>query len=178
MVLIAADLPTVVNISQHAKEYINQAIQGIKNPRDRMLAVTLWNSGIRVSEAVALTKGNIDFQNKVMTVRWLKNRKYNERVVPMHSDLAMLLLVYCGTLKLEERVFPITRQRAWQIITECFKESPHQLRHSFAVHWLRSGGDIVVLHRILGHSKIQTTMEYLKIVPIDQSKELDKISFR
>jgi len=51
------------------------------------------------------------------------------------------------------------------------------LRHSFAVNWLRCGGEIDVLHRILGHSKIQTTMEYLKIVPRDQGKALMGIDF-
>lgn len=54
---------------------------------------------------------------------------------------------------------------------------PHQFRHSFAVNWLRNNGDIIILHRILGHTKIQTTMEYLKIVPTDQGKELLKINF-
>lgn len=71
----------------------------------------------------------------------------------------------------------MTRQRAWQLTQKYLGGHPHQLRHSFAVNWLRSGGEIVVLHRMLGHSKVQTTMEYLKIVPTDQGKELLKIQF-
>jgi len=54
---------------------------------------------------------------------------------------------------------------------------PHQFRHSFAVNWLRCGGELVVLSRMLGHSNIQSTMEYLKIVPLDVGKELLKIQF-
>lgn len=45
------------------------------------------------------------------------------------------------------------------------------------LNWLRSGGDLVVLHKILGHAKIQTTMEYFNIVPTGQGKELVKVQF-
>jgi site-specific recombinase XerD len=48
---------------------------------------------------------------------------------------------------------------------------------AFAVNWLRSDGDVVTLHRILGHANIQTTMIYLRIVPLDQGRELMKIRF-
>ena len=80
-------------------------------------------------------------------------------------------------MKSEDIVFPISRQRAWKISRRYLGGSPHTVRHSFAVNWLRHGGDIVILKNILGHSKIETTMEYLKIVPIDQGKELLKVRF-
>jgi integrase len=112
-----------------------------------------------------------------MTVRWLKSKKYKNRVVPIHSRLLELLNLYTAGLKYEDRIFNITRQRAFQIIKQYLKVSPHKLRHSFAVNWLRCGGNIVTLHKILGHSKIQTTMIYLGIVPVDQGKELEKMVF-
>ena len=120
---------------------------------------------------------NIDFHNYMMTVKWLKSRKYLNRVVPIHPSLCPVLNVYSATKKANERIFPITRQRAWQITRQYLGGHPHQLRHSFAVNWLRCDGDIVTLHRVLGHSKLETTMQYLKIVPVDQGKELIKINF-
>jgi len=159
------------------RDYINKKLDEIKNPEHRMLLQFLWMSGVRITEAVSLTKGKIDFQNYVMTMRWLKSRKYNERIVPLHPRLRELLMLYSASMLADDRVFNISRQRAWQLTRKYLGGHPHQLRHSFAVNWLRCGGDIVVLHRILGHSKIQTTMEYLKIVPIDQGKELIKIQF-
>jgi hypothetical protein len=45
------------------------------------------------------------------------------------------------------------------------------------VSWLRSGGNIIILSRMLGHAKTQSTMEYLKIVPGDQARELLKVQF-
>ena len=160
------------------KDYINQRIEQVSNHQYKMLLVFLWYSGVRITEAVSLRKTDIDFDNYVMNLRWLKRRKYNTRNVPIHPQLRDILQLYVATLKTEDRVFPITRQRAWQITKRYLNGHPHQLRHSFAVNWLRCGGDIVVLHRILGHSKIQTTMEYLKIVPVDQGRELIKIQFR
>lgn len=159
------------------KEYINQVISGISDHKDRMLISFLWRSGVRITEAVSLRKCDIDFKNYVMSVRWLKSRKYRSRNVPLHPQLRDLLQLYTATINLEDRVFPISRQRAWQITQKYLKGNPHKIRHSFAVNWLRCNGDIIILHRVLGHSKVQTTMEYLKIVPVDQGKELLKISF-
>lgn len=159
------------------REYVNGCIDRTPNATHQMLLRFLWMSGVRISEAVALTKGDIDFSNNTFTVKWLKNRKYLHRVVPMHRQLKAVLQLYTGPMLAADRVFPMTRQRAWQITQKTLGGHPHQLRHSFAVNWLRCGGDLVTLHRVLGHSKIQTTMEYLKIVPVDQAKELERISF-
>ena len=45
--------------------------------------------------------------------------------------------------------------------------SPHTLRHTFAVNFLQSGGDIYMLARILGHSSVRTTEVYLKSLGIE-----------
>jgi integrase/recombinase XerD len=142
-----------------------------------MLITFLWFTGLRITEALSITKKNIDFTNYMITAKWLKSRKYKERVIPIHPRIRELLLLYTATMNLEDSLFPFSRQYAWKLTKKYLGGSPHKLRHSFAVNWLRNDGDIVTLHRILGHSKIQTTMEYLKIVPIDQAKELNKISF-
>lgn len=159
------------------RDYINTCLNKIKNHNHKMLLVLLWRSGVRISEAINLIKREIDFNNNTMVVKWLKSRKYKHRVVPIHPELRNILEVYTASMKHNEKVFPISRQRAWQITKKYLNGHPHQLRHSFAVNWLRCKGDIVILHKVLGHSKIQTTMEYLKIVPIDQGEELMKITF-
>jgi integrase/recombinase XerD len=159
------------------KEQIDSMLESINNHRHKMLIRFLWMSGVRITEAINLKKGDIDFNNYLMKVKWLKSRKWNERVLPIHPTLKNILEVYTAPLKESDLIFPISRQRAWQLTKKYLEGHPHQLRHSFAVHWLKSKGDITILHRILGHSKIQTTMEYLKIVPIDQGKELLKLEF-
>jgi len=159
------------------KEEIDERLQRVKDHKKKMFFRFLWMSGVRVTEAINLEKKDLDLQNYLMTVKWLKSRKWNNRVAPIHPLLKNILEVYVASLNASDRIFPYTRQYAWKICKEEMKCSPHQLRHSFAVHWLKNKGDIVTLHKILGHSKIQTTMEYLRIVPIDQGKELIKIPF-
>lgn len=160
------------------KNFINEKVDLINNYQHKMLIKFLWYSGVRITEAISLTKENIDFTNYTLTLRWLKSRKYKTRIAPMHPELKSMLEIYTATKKAEDLIFPISRQRAWQLTIKYLGGNPHMIRHSYAVNWLRSGGDIVILHRILGHAKIQTTMEYLKIVPNDLGKELIKISFR
>lgn len=159
------------------KDYINSKIDLINDSRDKMFIRFLWMSGVRTSEAIGIKKSDLDFRNYVVRVKWLKNRKYNERIVPLHPKLKDILEVYVAGINLDDKVFNFTRQRAFQIVKQYLGGGGHRLRHSFAVNWLRCNGDLATLHRVLGHSKIQTTMEYLKIVPIDQGKELIKISF-
>lgn len=156
---------------------IKERIDACRDPQDSMLLRFLWMSGVRITEAVSLRKMDIDFQNSMMKVRWLKSRKYKDRIVPIHSQLRPLLQLFTAPLNQEDLLFPYSRQRAWQICRKWMNGNPHMFRHSFAVNWLRNKGDIVILHKILGHSKIQTTMEYLKIVPVDQAGELQKIKF-
>lgn len=158
-------------------DFINEKIEELKPGMNRMLITFLWMSGVRVTEAISVRKQDIDFKNNIVRLSWLKNRKFKERHIPIHSKLSPLLYWYCGQINQEDKLFPITRQRAFQITKQFLGASPHQLRHSFAVHFLRSGGDIISLHRLLGHSKIQTTMEYLKIVPQDLAISLEKVGF-
>lgn len=159
------------------RDYVNAQLARIADHRHQMLLRYLWMSGVRITEALSLRRQDCNFSAYTMTVRWLKSRKYLTRVVPMHPRLRDILQVYTATMKAEDRVFPMTRQRAWQLVQKYFDGNPHKFRHSFAVNWLRSGGDIVTLHKILGHSKIETTMIYLQIVPVDQGRELLKVDF-
>lgn len=166
------DLPKYI----HA-DTIKEKLQQINNNSDRMLIIFLWMTGCRISEALGVLKKDIDLQNDTIQLRWLKSRKYNYRNIPMHPQLKQLLSFYLAPLKADDKVFGFTRQRAFQITQRWLGASPHKLRHSFAVHYLRSGGELYDLHLLLGHSKIQTTMEYTKIVPKDLAKELNKVMF-
>ena len=159
------------------KNYIIDRLSMIKNYKHRMMFNFMWYTGCRVGEIISISKSDIDISNYIITIKWQKNRKYLFRNIPLHPSLKDMLQIYTAPLKMSDKVFPITRQRAWQLTQKYLDGHPHQFRHSFAVNWLRCGGDIIVLSKMLGHSKIQSTMEYLKIVPIDQGKELLKINF-
>lgn len=158
-------------------EYINEKIDAIPNYKHKMLMRFLWMSGVRITEAISFNKGDIDFKTYTVQVRWLKSRKYHYRIVPLHPNLISILEMYTAPMNLADRVFPMSRQRAWQLTQKYLQGNPHKFRHSFAVNWLLCKGDVIMLHKILGHSKVQTTMIYLDIIPMDQGKELLKINF-
>lgn len=163
------------------KEIITERLAKIQDSRVRMVITTLWMTGLRVSEVIGIRKGNLDFTNKTLVVRWQKNRRYYERVIPMHPELCTLLQLYSAPMLTDTQLFPYTRE--W-VTTLCRKHlgcSAHALRHSFAVNFLRqskSASSLVILQKLLGHANIQTTMVYLSIVPSDIALELEKVSFR
>lgn len=166
------DIPKYLN-----KDVIHEKLEKITNHKDKFFILFLWMTGIRITEAINVTKGDIDFKNKIMVVRWLKNRRFNDRIVPLHSQIAQMLELYSGGMNLNDKIFPFTRINGYYITKKWLGVSPHKLRHSFAVNWLREKGDLGQLRTIMGHKYMNTTGEYLKIVPTDTAKELEKINF-
>jgi len=181
---------TFINVKEEqlkymSREEVHEFIDSVKGPKEKLLFIFMWYTGSRVSEVINVRKRDIDFQNKEIKIRWLKNRKYLYRTMPIHPTLKQLLELTTAGLGLDDQVFPYSRQRVWQI----FKKHryhpfdwvhPHTFRHSFAVNYLRqadSANDLVILRKLMGHSSILTTMKYLDIVPRDQAKQLAKIQF-
>jgi integrase/recombinase XerD len=170
---VKSDLP-----DYWTREQVNNILDAIKDQSHRMLLTFLWMTGGRITEALSLRRSDLDFESYLIKIRWLKNRKYNYRQIPMHPDLRQLLSMFTSRQLADDLVFNISRQRAWQLTKKYANANPHKFRHSFAVNWLKCGGDIITLSKMLGHSDVKTTMVYLNIVPIDQGKELIKIQFR
>lgn len=145
-----------------------------------MMFQFLWRTGCRVTEVINVRKKDLNFADGYITIRWQKNRKYKERLIPMHHSLKNALYMYCSNLKSEDKLFSISRQRADQLAKKYNFEHCHMIRHSFSVNFIKQSKNawsIRILQRLLGHSKIQTTMSYLDVIPKDQAEELEKIEF-
>jgi len=165
-------------VSYWTKEYINQAINECEDYKKKVYCTFLFRTGLRVTESINVRKKDFDFKNNLLKIRWLKNRKYHHRMVPLHQSLVMMLELYLSTINQEDKVFPWSRNYSYQVVQEVLGGNPHKLRHSFAVHWLKSGLDLYILSKVLGHSSIRTTEKhYLNIVPLDQGRELNKVEF-
>jgi integrase len=161
------------------KEHMVLCLQNIPTNQTshKVLIQFLWMSGSNITEACSLQRKDIDFDKDMMTVKKLKSRKYFKRIVPIHPELRGILILYTATMKVEDNVFPISRQRAWQIVKKYVGGSPSRLRHGFAINWLKCDGSIVFLHEILGNNKFTSTLKYQKEVPLNPKKEFDKIKF-
>jgi len=150
--------------------------------RELMLLAFLWNTGVRISEAITIKKGNIDFNTKNLKILWLKRRKLMTRALPINDKFAYSLATYTGGMNKDDLLFPFTRQRADQICKKynfvLNKELHcHLFRHSFAVNYLKQTNDIVGLKTLLGHQNITNTLIYAKIVNADIREKLNSIEF-
>jgi integrase/recombinase XerD len=148
--------------------------------RDRAMLEVLYATGLRVSELVALSVGQMSLDMGVVRVL---GKGSKERLVPFGEEaldwskryLAESRPVLLGA-KLSDAMFVtahgagMTRQMFWYLIKKYAKQagiakplSPHTLRHAFATHLLNHGADLRVVQMLLGHADISTTQIYTHV---------------
>ncbi|MDH5180850.1 MAG: site-specific tyrosine recombinase XerD [Gammaproteobacteria bacterium] len=155
----------------------------IGNPaglRDRTMLEVLYASGLRVSELVGLTLGQVNLRQGVVRVVGKGNK---ERLVPLGEEALDWINRYLVEGRpaildggVTDALFPsnrkqfMTRQNFWHIIKRYAKQaginttlSPHTLRHAFATHLLNHGADLRVVQMLLGHTDLSTTQIYTHV---------------
>jgi len=170
------------------KEIQRMEEAAMANPRDRLIIRILFACGIRVSELCGdeeagippLLIENIDWDNRIVKVL---GKGQKERFVLLDQMTVALVdqyrerrtegpLVTLSTRQVQ-RLVKAYAVKAGLRLAKLFH--PHSLRHSFAIDWIRKGGDIESLRRILGHESLDTTKLYLDF-GMDQVKAAyDKI---
>ena len=60
---------------------------------------------------------------------------------------------------------------------KCHKMKFHGLRHTFASHFIMSGGNILTLQKLLGHSSVAVTMKYAHLAPDFMKEEVGRMAF-
>ena len=179
--------PIVIEPKQDLRKFltpeeINHLLSQIpeKKGKDKIMILTMWQTGIRTGEVVAIKKQDINFQKRRMTINWLKNRKIKRRIIPIPQSLTDVLQFYTAPLLGSKLIFPFTRQRVYKICQKHLGCGGHALRHSYAVNFLEQCKDpkaLLILRDLLGHAHINTTMEYLKLVPNDLAYAVDNLRF-
>jgi len=150
--------------------------------RDLAMIETLYSSGMRVSELVALDIDDVDFQSNQVTCPGKAGRG---RQVPLRAQALEAIDDYLKNgrpeladpdetaLFVNHRGSRLTRQGFWLILKSYAEEAkidnitPHTLRHSFATHALRDGAELRDVQQLLGHVSISTTQVY-KLVSVDE----------
>ncbi len=148
--------------------------------RDRALLETLYSTGLRVSELVALDIDDIDLRGGFVRARG-KGRK--ERLVPIGSMARAALEAYLTTerialtggrpteacfvnrdgTRLSARSVRRTLHRYIARVGLPARTSPHTLRHTFATHLLDRGADLRSVQELLGHESLATTQIYTHV---------------
>ena len=153
-----------------------------KGERDALLIQVLYQTGLRISEALSLTPSSIrEFEGKPALEVLGKGRKL--RLVACPERLADKLRAYAYKKNLgpKDKFFPINRQRAWQILKELAQRVgiqkrvyPHLLRHSDAIERLRQTGNPKALQHHLGHSSTVMVMRYLSTLTQEDSLRIQQ----
>jgi integrase/recombinase XerC len=150
----------------------------ILGARDRAILETLYSSGLRVSELVALNLSDVDFLGEVLHIRG-KGKK--ERITPVGSSALQAIQKYLSFRDSDpnkESFDPqglFINKHGQRLSTRSVRRkldkyllqagldpriSPHTLRHSFATHMLNNGADLRVVQELLGHQSLSTTQIY------------------
>lgn len=154
-------------------EEVTRLLACVPNLKLRMILTTLYATGMRISEALALVPADIDSARMLIRTRCGKGQK--ERLVPLSTRLLTELREYYRQCRPEVVLFPghypprpVNAATVQIACRDAAKEAdlrknvtPHTLRHSYATGLLEAGVDILAIQHLLGHSSLSTTLVYL-----------------
>jgi integrase/recombinase XerC len=146
--------------------------------RDIAILTLLYGCGLRISEALGLTRGEAP-HDEVLVVTGKGNKQRHVPVLPAVAEAVADYLAACpyplendGPLFVGARGGPLNPrlvQRQMQMLRGMLglpeTATPHALRHSFATHLLAGGGDLRAIQELLGHASLSTTQRYTKVEP-------------
>jgi len=165
-----------------SKEEIWRMLTSAKLLKHRILLGLLYGCGLRCFEARNVRLRDLDFDRKRLHVVQGKGKK--DRYLPLSGHLIRGLRAYIEADQPGDWLFngqPVERsggdfdsrysQRGVQwAVKQAAKQAGirkdvhvHTLRHTFATHLLEDGLDIITVKNLMGHVRIQTTMEYLHV---------------
>jgi site-specific recombinase XerD len=148
--------------------------------RNRAMILLLVDTGIRASELCGLTSKDADLTNRHILVLGKGNK---ERSLPISARTAKMVWRYLTTERKDERVDrplfvsntddPMTRDGLLRVLKRLGEKAgvpncyPHRFRHTFALSFLRNGGNAFELQMALGHTTLEMVQTYLTLAQTD-----------
>jgi len=165
-----SQLPRVLSI-----EELQRLFTQAKNPRHRVLLMTTYAAGLRVSEVVRLKLTDIESDRMLIRIEQGKGRK--DRYSLLSTRLLTELRAYWQLYRPAPWLFtgrdphtPLPIGTAQKIYYHAKRRAEithgqgiHTLRHCFATHLLEAGVDVRTIQMLLGHRSLDTTTRYLRI---------------
>jgi len=165
------------------------------NPDTRDMVAFAIGTGARIDEMLHLHWDDVDLERRLLTIqRGRKGTpKRGMRHVPILDSVLLMLKERALRRGGNVLVFPAVpsgKVRTKQTVTKSFKRSLkraeldrtirfHDLRHTFASHWVLNGGDIFRLSKVLGHSSVLITQRtYAHLAPEAWAQDYHRVAFR
>ena len=132
---------------------------------------------------------DVDFGAGVVHIRVTKNRK--SLIIPLNNDIDKILKEYLKYRQAdddEDYLFcngfgkMLTKSTLYHSLYEYNKHRGvdktgiHRFRHTFAKKWILLGGNVVTLQRILGHSNLEITQNYINMLVSDVAKDVEEFN--
>jgi len=158
-----------------SREEVARLLDAAENQKHRVLMMTAYSAGLRVSELVRLKPQDIHSDRMLIRVNQGKGRK--DRYTLLSERLLGELRAYWRDFQPESWLFPnqactdhmptCTPARAFYRLKQRAGITPghgiHTLRHSFATHLLETGVDLRTIQILMGHTSLNTTVKYLHV---------------
>lgn len=162
---------TVLSVSE-----VDKLINALSSPTHYAIASVLYGTGMRLSEALAITVDDIHAERGIITVPHSKTRQ--PRVARLSLELVTRLRNYWRLRRPQSSLLfhgrnpstPLCQtqiqfafRRAGESVGLRARVTPHVLRHTHATHLLESGVDLFTVQKLLGHTYIESTLCYLNV---------------
>jgi len=145
--------------------------------RERALFALLYGAGLRIGEALSLTRAELAGRPDTIMVR---GKGGKDRLVPIIPQVAQAIEDYLALCPfalaqpaplfvgarggaLNAGVAQRQMRRLRHLLDLPASATPHALRHSFATHLLNRGGDLRTIQELLGHASLSTTQRYTEV---------------
>ena len=148
--------------------------ESYEGKRDKAIIQMFYNTGMRLSELIALKIDDVNFSQKYVK---FFGKRAKERIIPLldshlidlklYLDLRLidfkgidnLFLTASGEILYPKLVYRMVNSYLSKV-TGVKQKSPHVLRHAFATHMLNDGADLNAVKDILGHASLTSTQIY------------------
>lgn len=171
-----------LNANERLRFY--EAALRLSDEGEKAFALTIFYTGCRISEALALTPATVDLAERIIVIKTLKQRsKRRHRAIPIPDGLLSLLCRQAAPLGPDQRLWSFCRTSGWKVIKRCMtsaglegiKATPKGLRHGYAIACVSAEVPLPTLQRWLGHATLQTTGIYLDFVGEDERELAAKV---
>ena len=167
---VRSKLPLILDPAE-----VKELLVAVEEPLYRALFVTIYATGIRISEACSIKIEDLDSRRGVIRIRGKGGR---DRYIPLREKLLGVLRRYYLRRRpkgvwlfpgasCDRHVSPDQARRALRRAGEKTsikkRVTPHVLRHSVATHLLEEGVELRVIQALLGHASIRTTVRYTRV---------------